>query len=219
MKLYHGSNIAAEKPRLIKSLRALDFGSGFFMTSDFDQALKWSELVILRRREGAAVVGQYSFDEKHLDYLNVLNLGGSTAEWFHFATANRKCEIMESSYDVIIGPVADDTTAAIINLFLDGFIDEKSAIERLLPQKLKDQYVFRSSRVIDLLSFDKEIRLLLEYYAEYKNTTADAVLREWDALGISDFIYSMYELYHTESIENALNDIDRIIEAKKHMPV
>ena len=61
--------------------------------------------------------------------------------------------------------------------------------------------------------------LLLEYYAEYKNTTADAVLREWDTLGISDFIYSMYEMYHTESIENALNDIDRIIEEKKHMPV
>ena len=159
MKLYHGSNIAVEKPRLIKSLRALDFGCGFYMTSDLDQAMKWSKLVTLRRREGAAVVSQYSFDEKQLDYLNVLSFGGPTAEWFHFVTANRKNEIMESSYDVIIGPVADDTTAAIINLVLDGFIDEKSAIERLLPQKLKDQYVFRSSRAIDLLSFDKEIRL------------------------------------------------------------
>ena len=39
---------------------------------------------------------------------------------------------------------------------------------------------------------------LLENYAEYKNTTADEILKTWDKLELTDFIYDMYERYHTE---------------------
>ncbi len=64
----------------------------------------------------------------------------------------------------------------------------------------------------------KEMRFfiyLIERYAEYKKVTAKEVMEEWDSLGITDFIYDMYELYHIESIENAFEDIDRIILEKK----
>ena len=56
---------------------------------------------------------------------------------------------------------------------------------------------------------------LLEHYAEYKNTTADKVLRIWDKLELTDFIYTMYELYHIERLENAFEDIDRRIAKKQ----
>ncbi len=56
---------------------------------------------------------------------------------------------------------------------------------------------------------------LLENYAEYKNTTADEVLRLWDELGLTDFIYDMYEMYHIERLENAFDDIDRLVEEKQ----
>ncbi len=56
---------------------------------------------------------------------------------------------------------------------------------------------------------------LLENYAEYKNTTADEVLRLWDKLGLTDFIYDMYEMYHIERLENAFDDIDRLVEEKQ----
>lgn len=55
---------------------------------------------------------------------------------------------------------------------------------------------------------------LLENYAEYKNTTADKVLKLWDELELTDFIYDMYEMYHVERIENAFEDIDRLIAEK-----
>ena len=55
---------------------------------------------------------------------------------------------------------------------------------------------------------------LLEKYAEYKNTTADRVLNMFDNLKITDLIYDMYEQYHTEAIENAFEDIDRIVMEK-----
>lgn len=56
---------------------------------------------------------------------------------------------------------------------------------------------------------------LLENYAAYKDTTADAVLKMWDKLEMTDFIYEMYELYHIERLENAFEDIDRMIEEKQ----
>lgn len=57
---------------------------------------------------------------------------------------------------------------------------------------------------------------LLENYAEYKNTTADQVLKLWDKLELTNFIYEMYELYHIERLENAFEDIDRLIEEKQN---
>lgn len=56
---------------------------------------------------------------------------------------------------------------------------------------------------------------LTERYAEYKGTTSGVILSTWDALGITEKIYSLYELYHTEAIENAFADIDRLVEEKK----
>lgn len=54
---------------------------------------------------------------------------------------------------------------------------------------------------------------LLEQYAKFKSKTADKVLRQWDELGLTDFIYNMYEIYHIESLQNAFDDIDsRILE-------
>ena len=51
---------------------------------------------------------------------------------------------------------------------------------------------------------------LIEQYAAAKNTTADRVLEAWDQAGATDTIYDMYERYHSEAIENAFDDIDRI---------
>lgn len=56
---------------------------------------------------------------------------------------------------------------------------------------------------------------LIENYAEYKNTTADKVLKLWDKLGLTDFIYDMYERYHIERLENAFEDIDRLVAEKQ----
>ncbi len=56
---------------------------------------------------------------------------------------------------------------------------------------------------------------LLESYAIYKNTTASVIMKTLDEKGITDFVYNMYEIYHTEAIENAFADIDSLIETGK----
>lgn len=40
MKLYHGSNVQVREPKILESVRTLDFGTGFYLTSDYEQAKK-----------------------------------------------------------------------------------------------------------------------------------------------------------------------------------
>jgi len=56
---------------------------------------------------------------------------------------------------------------------------------------------------------------LLENYANYKNKNAKEILSLWDELNLTDYIKDMYERYHIERIENAFEDIDKLIEEKK----
>ncbi|MCR5435555.1 MAG: DUF3791 domain-containing protein [Treponema sp.] len=55
---------------------------------------------------------------------------------------------------------------------------------------------------------------LLEQYASYKKTTADIILKKLDDLNLTDYIINMYEMYHSESIQNAFDDIDKLIAQK-----
>jgi len=41
------------------------------------------------------------------------------------------------------------------------------------------------------------------------------VLKKWDSLYLTEFIYDMYELYHVERIENAFDDIDQLVLEKQ----
>ena len=54
-------------------------------------------------------------------------------------------------WDIICGPVANDQTAPVIDLYLDGMYDDAEAIKRLLPQKLRDQYTFNTEKAIQLI--------------------------------------------------------------------
>lgn len=60
---------------------------------------------------------------------------------------------------------------------------------------------------------------LLEQYAAHKNTTADKILKTLDEFGLTDFVIGMYEMYHSEAIENAFTDIDRLISQKISAPL
>lgn len=71
MRLYHGSNVGIDQPKLFPAARALDFGNGFYLTSDFEQAKKWSILTVKRRREGSPSVSVFEVDEQKLTLMIV----------------------------------------------------------------------------------------------------------------------------------------------------
>lgn len=56
---------------------------------------------------------------------------------------------------------------------------------------------------------------LIEKYAEYKKISTTDILNTLERLDLTEFIYKMYERYHTEAIENAFKDIDELIKEKQ----
>ena len=67
--------------------------------------------------------------------------------------ANRKEQPVSIKYDLVIGPVANDSTLPVIDDYADGRYTKAEAIERLLPQKLTDQYAFLTDIALSLLTF------------------------------------------------------------------
>ena len=89
MLLYHGSNVVVEKPRLIPPKRLLDFGAGFYLTSDFEQARKWASRTVALREDGQATVSVYDVCEEELQELVVLSFDAPNREWLRFVAAHR----------------------------------------------------------------------------------------------------------------------------------
>ena len=153
MRLYHGSNIEVLKPRLMPSVRALDFGRAFYLTSDFEQASRWAKIAVLRRGDGAAVVSIYEFDETAALGLRMLRFEEPNAAWLKYVTRNRTGLVDDTDYDIVVGPVANDNTMPVLNLYFKGAYSEEEALRRLLPQRLKDQFALKSYAALACLSF------------------------------------------------------------------
>ncbi|MCL2411582.1 MAG: DUF3990 domain-containing protein [Treponema sp.] len=157
MLIYHGSNIAVESPKLIVPNRALDFGSGFYTTMNIEQAKSFAKNVV-NRNEG---IGKptISYFEIHFDNvlkeLNVLKFDSPDNDWLDFVYANRTLKYTGEQYEVIIGPVANDTIYRTFRLFESGDIDRETVIKRLNVTKLFNQITFRSERAIAKLKFIK----------------------------------------------------------------
>lgn len=152
MILYHGSNIAVETPRLIPSKRLLDFGSGFYLTSDFEQAKKWAKRTANNRGEGLPIVSVFEVDEAELEELDILKFEEADEKWLRYVAANRT-GVQVKRYDIVIGPVANDQAIRTVNNYLKGYFPEDVAIKLLLPLKLKDQYVIRTEKALAVLKY------------------------------------------------------------------
>ena len=144
MILYHGSNVEVREPRIINTNRGLDFGPGFYTTTDFEQASRWSVSKTRRKRSGHPVISVYELDESVLASGDVLYkaFAGADAEWLNYVAANRKGSYRGPLYDVVSGPVANDRTILVVNDYLSGAIPFETAIQLLETAKLKDQFTF-----------------------------------------------------------------------------
>jgi len=157
MLIYHGSNIAVEKPRLITPNRALDFSNGFYTTMNLEQAINFANNVVNRNEgRGIPTVSYYEVDlEKMLNEFKVLKFDHADNHWLDFVYANRTSKYSGEQYEIIIGPVANDTIYRVFRLYENGDIDRETVIKRLKTAKLYNQITFRSERVISQLKFIK----------------------------------------------------------------
>ena len=154
MRLYHGTNIDFSEIDLAKSFPLKDFGKGFYLTTIREQA----ERMAKRKQEalgGKAIVQEYEFDENvlHKGDLKALVFEGTTPEWATFIFNNRsRNKNYRHDYDIVVGPIADDGVAFLINQYTTGAVTLAQFTRMLKFKKLSDQYFFGTEKAVKLLS-------------------------------------------------------------------
>lgn len=154
MLLYHGSNVVVSEPKLIRQNRFLDFGFGFYTTTNQKQAIAFADKVYKRRKEGGKIVNIYEIDEKEaFEGCSVLRFDAPDEAWLDFVSKNRLGNYQGDSYDFVYGPVANDDVYTTLTLYFAGALTKEQTLETLRIKNFYDQLVLKSERALSCLKF------------------------------------------------------------------
>lgn len=154
MQLFHGSLSPVVVPDFKLLNNKTDFGKGFYTTTDYDQAVKWTFVKKSRINSDKLIfryVNEFEYNEDN--DLNVLNFLTALEKWLDFVYANRKDDNFTHEYDVVMGPVADDTLYKVLDLYDSGVLTYKETIERLKTYKLSNQISFHTEKSLKYLKY------------------------------------------------------------------
>ena len=147
MILYHGSPIAIQHPDLSFARERTDFGKGFYATPFREQAISWARR--FKHRTGFGHVCEFRVCEHKLrKNCSVLEFEDYSDSWLSFIISCRS-GLDESTYDVVIGGVANDKVFDTVELVQNGLIDRFEALRRLQYKQPNLQVCLLSQRVID----------------------------------------------------------------------
>lgn len=152
MKLYHGTVFDFVEIDLSLSKSAKDFGKGFYLSADRQQAENWAQFKSLQF-DLPALVYEYDFDERLLGdtSLKVKRFGEYSEEWAKFVFDNRQ-NISDNNlhdFDIVIGPIANDKVGIQIRNYFEGNITFEVFLERLKYMKgVTMQYFFGTEEAI-----------------------------------------------------------------------
>ena len=154
MIIYHGSTVFVEIPKILKNERTLDFGAGFYTTSNREQAAIWANIVATRRETTERFLSVYEFDlEKAQGELTIIRFDEPNEAWLDFVCANRSGRKTSNPYDMVSGPVANDKVYSVVQFYENGVYDKNEAIRRLKVDELYDQILFHTEKSLEYLRF------------------------------------------------------------------
>ncbi len=171
-RLYHGSYVIVDKPDLAKCEVGKDFGKGFYLTTDIDQARRFVKSSIGKaskngycdKNQTRGYVSVFEFDSVE----SILHYEFETAdrEWLHCVAMHRRNGLFTeqlkkwNGYDVIAGKIANDNTNQVITAYINGVygkvgsdVADRTAIALLMPEKLTDQICIRTETALHSLGF------------------------------------------------------------------
>jgi hypothetical protein len=156
MILYHGSNVEVLKPDLSKSKPFKDFGQGFYLSADREQARRMAEQKTLQLMCGEAFVSEFDFDETWLqsDELKVKIFNDYSVEWTNFILKNRdfRSHHPAHDYDIVFGPIADDGVTFQLRRYQSGVISIEELVRELqYARGITFQYFFGSELALSKL--------------------------------------------------------------------
>lgn len=150
MQIYYGSNVIVNQPKIITDGFYKDFGYGFYCTNFEKQAKRWA-----LTKKNKHVVNVYSYTENK--NLNCLIFKEMSDEWLDFVVSSRQGERHE--YDIVEGPMADDTIWNYVDDFARGLISRTAFWELVKFKYPTHQIVFCTEAALKCLAYVRSYQL------------------------------------------------------------
>lgn len=155
--LYHGSNVEINRVDFTKCKPGKDFGKGFYLNPNYSQAYGMAVKTTKILKNGNETVTSFEFDDSIISCPNNLKIkifADYSEEWADFVVANRKNDssVHIHDYDIVIGPIADDSVGTQIRRYVEGYLPVSILVEELKFHGDKAvQYFFGTERSLEFL--------------------------------------------------------------------
>lgn len=150
MQIYYGSNVIVNQPKIITDGFYKDFGYGFYCTNFEKQAKRWA-----LTKKNKHVVNVYSYAENK--NLNCLIFKEMSDELLDFVVSSRQGE--RHDYDIVEGPMADDTIWNYVDDFARGMISRTAFWELVKFKYPTHQIVFCTEAALKCLEYVRSYEL------------------------------------------------------------
>ena len=144
--LYHGSKEEVVYPEIRITRYTKDFSWGFYCTNNYQQAYRWAD-----RRSADGLVNVYRYVEN--PDLKILRFPEMSDEWLDFIA---KCRAGETHpYDIVEGPMSDDTIWDYVNGFTSGQISREAFWALAKFKHPTHQISFHTANALRCLTFER----------------------------------------------------------------
>lgn len=143
--LYHGSRVVVNQPEIRIQRFHKDFYWGFYCTELEKQTVRWAT------RYGSGIVNVYRFEET--EQLRVKRFETMDDQWLDFIAACRSGK--SHDYDIVEGPMADDTIFNYVQSYLDDEITREAFWALAKFKYPTHQISFHTARALAALTFER----------------------------------------------------------------
>lgn len=146
LKLFHTGDRVIERPDIRIGRKNADFGQGFYLSDDEDFSRRWAKDI----KDKKTYLNFYELDTQGL----LIKHFTRDEEWYRYIRSNRAGRPDSlGSFDVIIGPIANDTIYDTWGILTSGLISEEQAVIVLKVGKEYRQVVIKTEMALDHLRF------------------------------------------------------------------
>lgn len=145
MKLYHSSNVVVEHPDILHSRKYLDFGRGFYLTSIYEQAVRYAQR--FKRRGQETWLNVYDFSMNEETKWKILRFDSYDKQWLDFVAQCRDGQDV-GEYDMVIGGIANDRVIITLDRYFAGEISQEDTLGILKYENPNIQYCIRSEKML-----------------------------------------------------------------------
>ena len=163
MILYHTGFGEIKKPDIHFGRKNADFGQGFYLTPELSFAQRWAK----ERRGSLTYLNTYYLKTEGLN----IKKYERSREWFEYIFANRHLapdNLFE--FDIIIGPIANDTIYDVLGVTTSGFLEKEEALRLLMIGPEYTQIALKTVKAVSQLEWVSSKLLDHETILSFRDT-------------------------------------------------